>query len=78
MITFLMLHGGLRPGYDYLLSRKLSPLWREIQTSPLRAEIDGFLDEAEQLGFTARTRRWGRCRPNVRGVARRSSARARP
>ncbi|WP_424446876.1 tyrosine-type recombinase/integrase, partial [Microbacterium sp. CH-015] len=56
VITFLMLHGGLRPGYDYLLSRKLSPLWREIQTSPLRAEIDEFLDEAEQLGFTARTR----------------------
>jgi len=56
VITFLMLHGGLRPGYDYLLARKLSPLWREIQTSPLRAEIDEFLDEAEQLGFTARTR----------------------
>ncbi|WP_455132041.1 tyrosine-type recombinase/integrase [Microbacterium aurum] len=56
VITFLMLHCGLRPGYDYLLSRKLSPLWREIKTSPLRAEIDGFLHEAEQLGFTARTR----------------------
>src|SRR5699024_2512919 len=46
VITFLMLHGRLRPGYDYLLSRKLSPIWREIQTSPLRAEIDRFLDEA--------------------------------
>lgn len=56
VITFLMLHQGLRPGYDYLLSRKLSPIWREIQTSPLRAEIDRFLHEAEQLGFTARTR----------------------
>ncbi|QOR70818.1 tyrosine-type recombinase/integrase [Ruania alkalisoli] len=56
VITFLMLHGRLRPGYDYLLSRKLSPLWREIETSPLRAEIDGFLDAAEHLGFTARTR----------------------
>ncbi|MEO2132303.1 MAG: hypothetical protein ABGX78_13900 [Microbacterium sp.] len=56
MITFLMLHRGLRPGYDYLLARKLSPIWREIQTSPLRAEIDRFLDEAESLGFTARTR----------------------
>jgi len=55
VITFLMLHQRLRPGYDYLLSRKLSPIWREIQTSPLRAEIDQFLDEAEQLGFTART-----------------------
>jgi hypothetical protein len=29
-ITFLMLHGGLRPGCDYLLQRKLSPIWREI------------------------------------------------
>ena len=56
VITFLMLHQGLRPGYDYLLSRKLSPIWRELQTSPLRAEIDQFLGEAEQLGFTARTR----------------------
>jgi hypothetical protein len=56
VITFLMLHQGLRPGYDYLLSRKLSPIWRELQTSPLRAEIDQFLDVAEQLGFTARTR----------------------
>lgn len=56
VITFLMLHQGLRPGYDYLLARKLSPIWREIQTSPLRAEIDRFLGEAESLGFTARTR----------------------
>lgn len=56
VITFLMLHHRLRPGYDYLLSRKLSPIWRELQTSPLQAEIDQFLNEAEQLGFTARTR----------------------
>ncbi len=56
VITFLMLHQGLHPGYDYLLSRKLSPIWRELQTSPLRAAIDRFLSEAESLGFTARTR----------------------
>ena len=56
VITFLMLHQGLRPGYDYLLARKLSPLWREIQTSPMQAEVDRFLDEAKSLGFTARTR----------------------
>jgi len=56
VITFLMLRGGLRPGYDYLLSRKLSSLWREVQASPLRGEIDRFLDQAEHLGFTARTR----------------------
>lgn len=56
VITFLMLHQGLHPGYDYLLERKLSPIWRELQTSPLRAEIDRFLDAAEALGFTFRTR----------------------
>ena len=26
VITFLMLHQGLHPGYDYLLERKLSPI----------------------------------------------------
>jgi hypothetical protein len=31
IITFLMLHRALRPGYDYLLERKLSPVWREIK-----------------------------------------------
>jgi hypothetical protein len=28
LITFLLLHGHLRPGYDYLLERKFSTLWR--------------------------------------------------
>lgn len=56
IITFLMLHQGLRPGYDYLLERKLSPIWREIQGSPLQAEVDRFLKGAQALGFTMRTR----------------------
>ena len=56
VITFLMLHGGLRPGYDYLLSRKLSPLWREIQTSPLRAEIESLARRGRlDLGTDAAT-----------------------
>jgi integrase len=56
VVTFLMLHRGLRPGYDYLLERKLSPIWREIQDSPLQAEVARFMDAAETLGFTLRTR----------------------
>ena len=56
VITFLMLHQGLHPGYDYLLERKLSPFWREIQGSPLQEGIDRFLDAAQALGFTMRTR----------------------
>lgn len=56
VITFLMLHGGLRPGYDYLLERKLSPIWREVKGSPLAAELDRFTAAAAELGFTERVR----------------------
>jgi hypothetical protein len=31
-----MLHQGLRPGYDYLLERKLCSIWREVKDSPPR------------------------------------------
>lgn len=34
IITFLMLHHRLRPGYDFLLERKLSSIWGEIKDSP--------------------------------------------
>jgi len=56
IITFLMLHGGLRPGYDYLLERKLSPIWREISVSPLATDLGRFLAAAADLGFTERVR----------------------
>jgi len=51
-----MLHRMLRPGYDYLLERKLSSIWREISYSPLAGDITRFIDAAEQLGFTERVR----------------------
>src|SRR5690625_3620306 len=56
IITFSMLNHHLRPGYDYLLERKLSSIWREIGTCPLGVEIDRFLAAAEGLGFTYRVR----------------------
>ena len=56
LITFLMLHHGLAPGYDYLLERKLSSVWREIHGSPLQGEIDRFLSASQQLGFSMRVR----------------------
>lgn len=56
VITYLMLHAGLRPGYDYLLSRKLSPIWRELQASCLHGQVETFLEAAGSLGFTERTR----------------------
>jgi site-specific recombinase XerD len=56
IITFLMLHHGLQPGYDYLLDRKLSSIWREIQASPIASQLDEFMATAKQLGFTERVR----------------------
>lgn len=56
IITFLILHAGLRPGYDYLLERKLSTFWREIRTSPIAAGLERFLATAAALGFTERVR----------------------
>ncbi len=56
VITFLMLHRALRPGYDYLLERKLSTIWREIADSPLAPDLDAFMTAAAGLGFTRRVR----------------------
>lgn len=56
IITFLMLHRALQPGYDYLLERKLSSIWREITDSPLRPDLDRFMAAAAELGFTERVR----------------------
>lgn len=55
-ITFLMLHNLLRPGYDYLLERKISSLWREIDASPIGGDLAEFLTTAHRLGFTQRVR----------------------
>ncbi len=56
IITFLMLHHGLAPGYDFLLERKLASIWREIQDSPLAGDLDRFMAAAADLGFTDRVR----------------------
>lgn len=56
IITFLMLHCGLRPGYDYLLERKLSSIWREIKHSSLAGDLETFMTAAAELGFTERVR----------------------
>lgn len=52
-LIFLMVHGWLQPGYDYLVSRKLSSFWREIVGSPLAADMERFRQGAEAIGFTS-------------------------
>jgi integrase len=56
LLTFLMLHGHLRPGYDYLVCRKLPSLWRELPESPLAGDLERFLAAAAELGFSQRVR----------------------
>lgn len=55
-INFLMLYGHLKPGYDYLLERKLSSLLRETPASPLGPDIDRFRQAAARLGYSPRAR----------------------
>lgn len=52
LLTYLMLAGHLRPGYDYLLERKLPSLLREAPTSPLGSQLARFLAAAEELGYS--------------------------
>jgi len=55
-LMFLMFGRHLRPGYDYLIRRKLASFWRELHHSPLAADMSIFLGAAAELGFTERTR----------------------
>ncbi|HMC07792.1 MAG TPA: integrase, partial [Actinomycetota bacterium] len=54
-LMFLMLHGHLHPGYDFLLARrKLPSLWREVPHSPLAEDLRRFAAGAAELGFSER------------------------
>lgn len=55
-VTFLMLTRYLRPGYDYLIHRKLAVFWRHLPPGSLAEDLARFLDAAQELGFTERTR----------------------
>lgn len=55
-LNFLMLHGHLHPGYDYLLERRLHAVLRDAAVSPLQLDVDRFLSAAEQLGYSLRAR----------------------
>ena len=53
-ITFLMVSRRLRPGWDYLVARKLSSFWRDLDGSALQPDLDRFTSAARELGFTER------------------------
>jgi len=53
MVMFAMSRGWLRPGWDWLVSRKLSSFWREITSTPIEVDLARFVETAELVGFTA-------------------------
>ncbi|MGC8635218.1 MAG: tyrosine-type recombinase/integrase [Candidatus Limnocylindrales bacterium] len=53
-LLFLMVSRRLSPGYDYLVERKLSSIWREIRGSPIEPDLRRYLAAARMLGFSAR------------------------
>jgi integrase len=55
-IAFLLAGGHLRPGYDYLIARRFTYLWREIDRTDLAADVERFAAAANELGFGPRTR----------------------
>ncbi len=55
-LNFLMFHGHLHPGYDFLLERRLHAVLRDAAVSPLGADLARFLSAAEQLGYSVRAR----------------------
>jgi hypothetical protein len=55
LLNFLMFWGHLQPGYDYLVERKLSALWREMPFGPWGAELRRYQAAAQALGYGRRT-----------------------
>ncbi len=51
-LLFLMLHGYLHPGYDYLVARKLCGFWHELEASPMKSDIESFRLGALEAGFS--------------------------
>jgi integrase len=66
LLNYLMLAGLLRPGYDYLLERKLSALLREAPGSALGEQVAGFLTAAQELGYTPKVVNGLTCQIGVR------------
>jgi integrase len=54
LLNYLMLAGKLRPGYDYLLERRLPSLLREASAGPFGSDLERFVAAAAELGYRGR------------------------
>ena len=53
-VTFLLVTGRLNPGWDYLVHRKFSSIWRDLPGTTIGAEIEEFVAAARATGYTER------------------------
>lgn len=53
-ITFLLVTGRLHPGWDYLVHRKFSSIWRDLPGTTIGDDIDRFVVAARGLGYSQR------------------------
>lgn len=53
-ITFLLVTGRLHPGWDYLVHRKFSSLWRDVPGTAIGADLQTFITGARSCGYTER------------------------
>jgi len=51
-VLFLLFHGHLHPGYDYLVRRKLTSFWRDLSGTPIEEDLATFRAAGESIGFT--------------------------
>lgn len=53
-ITFLLVTGRLHPGWDYLVHRKFSSLWRDLPGTTIGDDVEEFITAARAVGYTER------------------------
>ncbi|GAA1228336.1 tyrosine-type recombinase/integrase [Rhodoglobus aureus] len=53
-LTFPILTRRLQPGYDYLLARKFSSIWRDLGGTPLEDDLTRFVAAAREQGYSER------------------------
>ncbi len=53
-ITFLLVTGILHPGWEYLVHRKFSSIWRDVPGTVIGEDLDAFITAARGCGYSQR------------------------
>lgn len=53
-ITFLLVTGRIHPGWEYLVHRKFSSIWRDVPGTSIGADLQDFITAARSCGYSQR------------------------